>query len=551
MHNRKHPELKSTHIEEADMEAASSASLLATQSCDAVGNEIIDTGNSTPSNGSGEFFLWKNGLLPIFQLPPELSVKIFVALTEITASEEDAGPLPKTPSWVVVTHVCRRWRALALGTPSLWTKLSSSFPKAWLEAMLVRSKQAKLDIVLPAHTRCSSPNIIQQSLLNPARLRSLDSSDEFFAEAIKQLEPEAPHLEKLILTNSNINKVQRLPPGFLSSNTPMLRTLGLMNWSLSQWRSRIVTALNHFDLWLDSTRPDTLSAVELLDVLDSMPTLSSLRLAGHGIPRIDNKFHRVVQLPRLQSLVIASLSTETCTSLLNALAVPVTAEAEVPCEVGNIEASQSVYDIGAALTACCLTSPLNPSALSSPPSYKYLLLDFVNVWFVNVTASLQHPTRRSHPIQSHTFRLFSLVGKASNLLPSLLESLPLEQLSRLDLLGKSPYSSSDIAPLLTHPRIETIHVTGTQAATAFLLHAWADMPPAGTSIPLPGLKNFSIFRAECNNRLLISQLHCSLSDRKAMGIEIHRLRLANCLIPKQEEDRLKSQCRVFEVSDED
>ncbi|KAI9465510.1 hypothetical protein BJY52DRAFT_1144222 [Lactarius psammicola] len=103
-----------------------------------------------PSNGT-----------PVNNLPNELFSYIFTLGSEAEESgydeegqeeEEDAISEhgPHLPFQVLVSHVCRRWRAVAIETPTLWTYLDFSegppFDKsrAWLE----RSKECPLDIEL-------------------------------------------------------------------------------------------------------------------------------------------------------------------------------------------------------------------------------------------------------------------------------------------------------------------------------------------------------------------------------------------------------------------
>ncbi|KAI0080352.1 hypothetical protein K474DRAFT_312909 [Panus rudis PR-1116 ss-1] len=55
-----------------------------------------------------------NSLLPINRLPSELLSEVLLLLSEQSY----------TPSeWVRVTHVCQRWRDVALGCPALWTSI--------------------------------------------------------------------------------------------------------------------------------------------------------------------------------------------------------------------------------------------------------------------------------------------------------------------------------------------------------------------------------------------------------------------------------------------
>lgn len=78
----------------------------------------------------------------ITQLPAEIFAHIFVL------GAEDDVRLP-----VVVSHVCRMWRAVALHTPSLWAHVSlDSRRKMWTER-IQRAKAAPLDIEIRPQTQ--------------------------------------------------------------------------------------------------------------------------------------------------------------------------------------------------------------------------------------------------------------------------------------------------------------------------------------------------------------------------------------------------------------
>ncbi|KAH9179218.1 hypothetical protein EDB89DRAFT_2225142 [Lactarius sanguifluus] len=95
---------------------------------------------------------------PVNNLPNELLSSIFTLGSEAEKSghddnakeeeeeEEEAGP--RLPFQVLVSHICRRWREVVIGIPTLWTYLDFAegppFDKsrAWLE----RSKDQPLDI---------------------------------------------------------------------------------------------------------------------------------------------------------------------------------------------------------------------------------------------------------------------------------------------------------------------------------------------------------------------------------------------------------------------
>ncbi|KAF8442046.1 hypothetical protein L210DRAFT_3191083 [Boletus edulis BED1] len=82
-------------------------------------------------------------LQPISFLPNEILIHIFqLGLDEFPHSAH-ARPLP-----VAVAGVCRSWRAVALRTPGLWTRVfvTSATPINHLQMYLERSRNLEIDV---------------------------------------------------------------------------------------------------------------------------------------------------------------------------------------------------------------------------------------------------------------------------------------------------------------------------------------------------------------------------------------------------------------------
>jgi len=82
--------------------------------------------------------------IPVNWLPSELLIQIFL----ICAGENaETSPLPYNPAPVLISHVCRTWRELALATSQLWSFISYSstvFKRPPIEAFLDRSGRSEL-----------------------------------------------------------------------------------------------------------------------------------------------------------------------------------------------------------------------------------------------------------------------------------------------------------------------------------------------------------------------------------------------------------------------
>ncbi len=74
-------------------------------------------------------------------LPVELLTYIFTFCVE-----ESNNIHPRYPAWLPVTHVCHRWRTIALGHAPLWTSVPSGLPLRWIKAFMERSRIMLIDL---------------------------------------------------------------------------------------------------------------------------------------------------------------------------------------------------------------------------------------------------------------------------------------------------------------------------------------------------------------------------------------------------------------------
>lgn len=95
---------------------------------------------------------------PINRLPPELLIHIFSFL---------GGGAAVVPA----SHVCRRWRDVALGTPSLWTIIRERDDIFAAQCFMERSQNAKLDLSVVIDMREPNDFAIFQFLVIPHATR--------------------------------------------------------------------------------------------------------------------------------------------------------------------------------------------------------------------------------------------------------------------------------------------------------------------------------------------------------------------------------------------
>ncbi|KAK7032046.1 hypothetical protein VNI00_013414 [Paramarasmius palmivorus] len=155
-------------------------------------------------------------------IPPEILLQIFF---QYMLAEQNVRFCSQYPlGWMRITHVCRYWRSLALGTPALWCKPNLAYPFVASET-LSRSAQFPLDIDIQEETLwCGNAMKIAGIMLEEeiSRVSSLTiRSDLDFVKAyiIPSLTHPAPLLGTLDLELRSNTKSIRLPGSFLGNFT--------------------------------------------------------------------------------------------------------------------------------------------------------------------------------------------------------------------------------------------------------------------------------------------------------------------------------------------
>ncbi|KAF7323635.1 hypothetical protein MKEN_00584200 [Mycena kentingensis (nom. inval.)] len=170
--------------------------------------------------------------VPCHWLPPELLVGIFLVATSSEAEENES--YHRMP--VTISHVCSRWRTVALGVSRLWARLSLR-GAVWCETaateFLIRSYEAPLEVV--------------------------------FMQPILEAGEESRRAGKLFETI--------LPPHFHRVRSLTVKTRGTgMQRLVRHLRAREFPFLHHLDLRADTLSPSS----------SSLPSLNPPRMENAG-----------------------------------------------------------------------------------------------------------------------------------------------------------------------------------------------------------------------------------------------------------------------------
>ncbi|VDC05109.1 unnamed protein product [Peniophora sp. CBMAI 1063] len=275
----------------------------------------------------------------ILALPNEILLRVFshVAREE---SESDAFARTLAPAWAMsIPHVCSRWRTLALGSTTLWTRVSPSFSTFWYDEFAERSMDTFLHATvslldeekLPDDelmTEMTSFSEEMEIILRPGRQAPEDEDEEVDDDddyLLYRLGDEASKLHTLRITQPKSGTQLDLPLPFpddhssLRNLTISCPCLGDLRWA--------------FDLFENLTSL-TIHAVMSYSVLRAVcRTATKLEQLTYGSPLSrDAGFHITAPYKRdenplimssLRELTIKSFAQPESENFLGNLELPV------------------------------------------------------------------------------------------------------------------------------------------------------------------------------------------------------------------------------------
>ncbi|TBU47508.1 hypothetical protein BD309DRAFT_951671, partial [Dichomitus squalens] len=279
-----------------------------------------------------------NAMAPISKLPPEILSEIFAVVAKVYQTTRNPPRFRprRTYKWIIVTHVCRSWRHVALETPRLWSRIVLSDPEATQE-VLARSKKAPLWVT--GHVTCRDEprrKLLDAVMKESSRMKELDLTGPvpIFQSVAALSKRGAELLEILSLSGSGrcvpditIHPLYHTLPVFFGGHTPNLRHLHVHMISV-KWDNPVLCAtLTNLTL---VAKHDLMSRLgtfaQLVSALDNMRALEFLELID-TIPRLpkDSSMlpasQRTVPLLNLRKLTLSSYVLD-CANFLNHVSFP-------------------------------------------------------------------------------------------------------------------------------------------------------------------------------------------------------------------------------------
>ncbi|EIM80201.1 uncharacterized protein STEHIDRAFT_172849 [Stereum hirsutum FP-91666 SS1] len=302
----------------------------------------------------------RNSLRPIARLAPETLAYCFLLLRSQEV-QTFLGPKPNhDPTGIqgllAITHVCRRWRDVAIDCKALWRHLDTSCGSKWFNTMLSRAGSLPL-VVSAEYAHEPDLSIIRWSIApNINRIESLSLSAPFgnaLTKCLACLPRELPTLKELKVEASYESTSTELMPvdrTFLGKYTPLLSNLALLGVEFYEPLQMVVPNITSLFLsltpasdfrvtpddlssWMARSPGDVVFGV-LLDVLEQLPSLRYLTIIKYLRPPESGDLfsHPIVRLLDLRSLTLFEDAAE-CVRLLRHLYIPPTALRHISAKV--------------------------------------------------------------------------------------------------------------------------------------------------------------------------------------------------------------------------
>ncbi|KAI0659179.1 hypothetical protein C8Q70DRAFT_986130 [Cubamyces menziesii] len=251
-------------------------------------------------------------LSPSARLPSEILAQCFEhamscvlpGRSESLGKRDTAHQFPIHPL-ITITHVCKRWRDVALGTPTLWACIDDERP-AQLEAFLARSRDVPISMHLTTKDMSRTALVLSKHASRTRRLDLTIHLNTSFFPPILQFE--APLLECLTIY-SELNAPPPLEQFTMllfrkrQVNLLALALVGLHPWLPGNCFPQL-THLHLSNFPEQSIVEDNTLHLHLKQLLSNTPSLQYLhvRKFGYGISTLTTDVGDMVSLPALRGL---------------------------------------------------------------------------------------------------------------------------------------------------------------------------------------------------------------------------------------------------------
>ncbi|KAI0046179.1 hypothetical protein FA95DRAFT_1413146 [Auriscalpium vulgare] len=270
-------------------------------------------------------------IVPVDHLPPEILNIVFSILSTIDRPRwkriaHSNIRYKRHLGWLKVTHVCQRWRNIALRDPVLWASdiaLPSSLGHRWAAAFVSRAQDVPLTVTWCNDLSPNNGSPSSDTLFIGANLARTGAIMHLciHSQHLPTLCTPAPLLRTISLCiYSTKGQTFYLPDGLFggAAGLPELRHLSVTAWEPLSWTPLLLQHLVSVNITIFVQLPGAVLA-SMFAALGRMPALQRLALeltpeATEGVP--------VTLLPALRHLTLRCTSVQYILPILACLALP-------------------------------------------------------------------------------------------------------------------------------------------------------------------------------------------------------------------------------------
>ncbi|KAI0042359.1 hypothetical protein FA95DRAFT_1682596 [Auriscalpium vulgare] len=294
--------------------------------------------------------------VPVARLPPEILALIFSTLssTDPPRSKRSRAAHRKRKyklGWLTATHVCQRWRNIALCDPALWASnivLPSVLGDRWAAAFVARAQNVPLTIWCNDFSSDRPAEALSDTSFIGANIATIMHLRTYLYQ-LRTLCTPAPLLRTLIIKTYDQERLlpDALPVFCGAGGLPELRHLSVITWEPQNWTPLLLAQLVSVDMaFLVQLTGAELASI--LAPLGRMPALERLSLQVLG--PADTSEVPVALLPALRHLTLGETVNEALPILAH-LALP--AGVRVSCDVNWSEgAADALPTLFPAMMTC-------------------------------------------------------------------------------------------------------------------------------------------------------------------------------------------------------
>ncbi|KAA1470456.1 hypothetical protein DENSPDRAFT_928870 [Dentipellis sp. KUC8613] len=258
----------------------------------------------------------------ISRFPTELLEQILLQCATRPLEHFDDGFTRPThisyPVWISATHVCHRWREIALKCPYMWRHTTLNLSPQWVLAHFQRSADKPLVVELPIDDWLVNADLCQAFIDNISRIQHLFISGmNERLDFTKLLDIRAPRLESLVFGERYTARM--LPDNLFDRECPRLQYLKLPPTICLWSTSPLLTNLRHLEY---GNMDDSDNVVSLLY---HMPHLETIEL-GPCLFIFNFNSENPAELPRLTHYTQTAREPEGILKILEYLRLPPTVQ---------------------------------------------------------------------------------------------------------------------------------------------------------------------------------------------------------------------------------